>query len=184
MRQFGLAIMMYKQDYDERLSGPWIYEDDITNSDYTKLLWFPELVYPYTKNKQIKNCLSSKNYIDWASPSTYDEPGKYNIGYKWNSIWWWPIAFPDAPTSKHGFVHFQADAEVSNPAGTILLLEGSWPETWADFDADYAPVDILNGLPTVQYRHTGGFNATFGDGHAKYRKKQTTKPSEWTVEDD
>src|SRR5262249_36567817 len=46
MRQLGLAINMYKQDYDERVSGPYIYEDDSTWSDYTKLKWFPELLQP------------------------------------------------------------------------------------------------------------------------------------------
>src|SRR5689334_20662620 len=108
-RQQGVAIMMYKQDYDEHVSGPWIYQDDPTGSDFNKLMWFPELLQPYIKNKQIKRCPSNTNYIDWASPATYDEPGKYFIGYKWNSIWYWPCLLPNAPQSKHGFVHFQAD---------------------------------------------------------------------------
>ncbi|MDQ2686596.1 MAG: DUF1559 domain-containing protein [Armatimonadota bacterium] len=36
----------------------------------------------------------------------------------------------------------------------------------------------------VANRHTGGFNAIFGDGHCKYRKWGTSKPSDYTIQDD
>jgi prepilin-type N-terminal cleavage/methylation domain-containing protein len=181
-KQLGLAIIMYKQDYDERVSGPYIY--DGAWGDVNVLKWFPELMQPYMKNRQIKRCLSGTNFIDWASPATYDEPNKYYIDYKWNSIWYWPCMIPAAPQSKHGFVHYQADAEVQEPAGTILLLEGSWPETWFDCDSDPAIPDPANGLPTILYRHFDGFNAALGDGHSKYYRKRSTKLAQWTVEQD
>lgn len=183
-KQLGMAIMMYNQDYDEHFSGPWIYQDDPTASDVNKLMWFPELLQPYIKNKQMKRCPSNTNYIDWASPSTYDEPGKYYIGYKWNSIWYWPCLLPNAPQSKHGFTHFLADAAVEEPAGTILLLEGSWPETWFDCDSDAATPDPANGLPTIIYKHFDGFNAAMGDGHSRYVHKRSTKLAQWTIEQD
>jgi len=183
MKQYGLAIAMYKQDYDERVSGPYIYEGPVWG-DYNVLLWFPDLLNPYVKNKQIKICPSGHDWTDWASPATYDEPGRYNFSYKWNSIWYWPCLIPEAPTSKQGFVHYQADAAVADPAGTILLWEGYWPETWFDCDSDPAPDDPANGLPTARYRHFTGFNSTHGDGHAKWYKKDSTKLSQWTVEAD
>lgn len=184
MKQFGLAIAMYKQDYDERVSGPYIYEGPW--GDYTNLLWFPDLHQPYIKNKQLKICPSSRDWTDWASPATYDEPGRYYFSYKWNSIWYWPCFFPEASTSKSGFVHYQADGAVEDPAGTILLLEGSWPETWFDCDSDPAPDDPANGLPTVVARHTGGngFNTAMGDGHAKFVRRRSTKITQWTVQAD
>lgn len=181
-RQLALAIQMYKQDYDERVSGPYIYQG--AWGDYNVLEWFPVLLNPYIKNNQIKICPSGNDWTDWASPATYDEPGRYNYSYKWNSVWYWPCLLPDAPTSKSGFVHYQADAEVGDPAGTILLLEGSWPETWFDCDTDAAIPDPANGLPTIQYRHFNGFNANLGDGHARWFRKNSTKLSQWTVQED
>jgi prepilin-type N-terminal cleavage/methylation domain len=34
------------------------------------------------------------------------------------------------------------------------------------------------------YRHSGGFNVLYGDGHAKWLKWGSTKPSDWTIQTD
>ncbi len=36
----------------------------------------------------------------------------------------------------------------------------------------------------VSYRHAGGFEAVFGDGHAKYRKYGSTTACDWTIQSD
>ena len=33
-------------------------------------------------------------------------------------------------------------------------------------------------------RHSGGFNAVFGDGHAKWRKFGSTQPCQWSIQAD
>jgi len=194
MKQFGLAIQMYKQDYDECVSGPFIYNG--AWGDCNVLVWFPDLHMPYVKNRQLKVCPSGREYTTFAAPSTMDVPGtcgwgdagngQYYFSYKWNSIWAWPCSDPrsDWSWSKFGFKHYLSDGAVEDPAGTILLLDGSWPETWADCDADpiWNRQDVWWGAPAISYRHFDGFNSVHGDGHAKYHRKASTRWGDWSVQ--
>jgi len=200
MKQFGLAIRMYTQDYDERLPGPFIpYTAAPWPWPCDTIVWFPDLLNPYVKNKQLKRCPSGVEWTDLAMPSTMDVPGtctggtgqgtgRYYFSYKWNSIWAWPCSDPRSDwnwPNKYGFVHYITDAQVQDPAGTILLLDGSWQETWVDCDADpiWNHQDVWWGPPTIAYRHFEGFNATLGDGHAKYFRKGSTRWGQWTVQE-
>jgi prepilin-type N-terminal cleavage/methylation domain-containing protein/prepilin-type processing-associated H-X9-DG protein len=90
------------------------------------------------------------------------------------------------------------EAQVEDPAGTINIVDaqtgsantlgsrcGSGGSALATLDTeanlDYEP-DAETAKPA--YRHTGGFNALYGDGHVRYRKYGTTTPCEWSVQDD
>ncbi len=44
--------------------------------------------------------------------------------------------------------------------------------------------DVTAQANKVANRHTGGFNAIFADGHCKYRKWGTSKPEDYTIQDD
>jgi prepilin-type N-terminal cleavage/methylation domain-containing protein len=200
MKQYGLAILMYNQDYDERFAGPFIpYTAQPWPWPCETIYWFPDLLLPYVKNKQLKFCPSGREWTDLAAPPTFDTPGtcshtgdgtgsgRYYFSYKWNSIWAWPCTDPNPSWSwpnKYGFKHYIAEAEVQEPATTILLLDGTWQETWADCDADpiWKHQDVWWGPPTIAYRHFDGFNSTHGDGHAKYYRKASTRWGQWTVQ--
>src|SRR5690554_3979400 len=61
LRQIGLGMMMYAQDYDERLPiwtyvrpRPWPAEYSITGTT-TQFLWYFAML-PYVKNWQVYNC--------------------------------------------------------------------------------------------------------------------------------
>jgi prepilin-type N-terminal cleavage/methylation domain-containing protein len=55
MKQYGLAILMYNQDYDERFAGPFIpYTAQPWPWPCETIYWFPDLLLPYVKNKQLK----------------------------------------------------------------------------------------------------------------------------------
>lgn len=53
-----------------------------------------------------------------------------------------------------------------------------------DYYAPYWPAGIRVDLfRKVSYRHFGGFNALYGDGHVKWRKYGSTTRPEWSVQE-
>ena len=62
LKQMGLAIMQYTQDYDERLFGHRNYSPPNNSCSGGYAAW-PTFIDPYVKNWQIFNCPSfDKNY--------------------------------------------------------------------------------------------------------------------------
>lgn len=196
MKQFGLAVQMYKQDYDERYSGPYIYQGPWGDCNY--IYWFPDLHMPYVKNKQLKICPSGKMEMAWAHPSTMDVPGpcagsleswagRYYISYGWNEIgiWVWPNDCNGAYQGKTGFPTGTSDAAVEEPANTILLYEGGgWFGAYVWSSCEIDPIISLgvSWNPTMSYRHFTGFNATYADGHAKWHRRGSTRWGQWTIQ--
>ncbi len=110
--------------------------------------------------------------------------------------------FWSATTPKSGFVtdgttSSVLEAAIDDPAGTIHLVDAMTgtasattnPQTQGnsirgiqqDLRTDLFTNDTAS---KVSNRHFDGFNALFGDGHAKWRKFGSTSPSEWTIQDD
>lgn len=80
LKQLGLSMTMYIQDYDERFtpawtSGPFIQPDGVVNSNASR--WWIKL-YPYMKNTQIMNCPSSG--IDWRG-NNYTSNLAYGLNF-------------------------------------------------------------------------------------------------------
>jgi prepilin-type N-terminal cleavage/methylation domain-containing protein/prepilin-type processing-associated H-X9-DG protein len=135
LKQIGLAELQYVQDYDERFSGS--YQNGPNGRVY-----YPELVYPYTKNAQIFFCPDSTEadrFNDDASnrqctnPNTWSPiPGNtygantcnnYGYGptdYPYNSLDWGNNNFGNQ-------INDQASNKMSvvdQPAQTLLLMDG------------------------------------------------------------
>ncbi len=90
------------------------------------------------------------------------------------------------------------EAQIEDPAGTIHIVDGVAGSNSAlgsgcgsggssivtldsEANLDYTP-DAETAKPA--YRHSGGFNALYGDGHTKWRKYGTTTPCDWSVQAD
>jgi prepilin-type N-terminal cleavage/methylation domain-containing protein/prepilin-type processing-associated H-X9-DG protein len=67
-----------------------------------------------------------------------------------------------------------ASISTSNACGQGLSMRAIFEERRTDHSLTDDPSKIAN-------RHMNGFNAVYGDGHAKWRKWGSTKASEWTV---
>jgi len=157
VKQMGLGVMMYAQDYDERM--PYHYRPSalpITMPDnsvtWTYSPWANQ-VYPYINNLQIFVCPSSPEQFtfgDWTS---------YN--YSWNY-------YPDGPNGRK-------IAEFTHPAELLVLVDGS------SYIAN--PLSAPGADPTLRtnpgghyYRdavkawHNDGCNVAFADGHGKWRQ--------------
>jgi prepilin-type N-terminal cleavage/methylation domain-containing protein len=100
--------------------------------------------------------------------------------------------------NKSGFVRTGTtigvhEAEVADPAGSIHIVDAWTRQAGTGF-----PGNSIRGLTEeirtdrwpdctaskAANRHIEGFNAIFGDGHAKWRKYGTTNVCEWSIQDD
>jgi prepilin-type N-terminal cleavage/methylation domain-containing protein/prepilin-type processing-associated H-X9-DG protein len=158
LKQIGLGIYMYKQDYDEMfpIGHPcWAsYPTPPTAGEY--LL---NVVDPYIKSTQVWQCPSWKG-VSLAYNGSYnfitDEDGIGNnvIGVPDN-------ADPLAPPIKMP----RSDAALSQPSLYPLLFCGTAPQ-----QTDPSQLVIHSSYKDAQWKDgsVGGTNILFADGHVKY----------------
>jgi prepilin-type processing-associated H-X9-DG protein len=87
------------------------------------------------------------------------------------------------------------EAGIEEPATTIHIMDAwtgsnsSDPRTLGNSirgitAADRTDMFKDDTASKVASRHFDGFNALYGDGHAKFRRWGSTQPAEWTVQTD
>ncbi len=171
LKQIGLAAVMYAQDYDERFVFGHNYYTDAGGTEW--LAWFPNLLEPYIKNRQIFVCPSHKNSY------TFEQPwGTMDYSYGYNGL---PDPGADGQQLMAGGAS-SALAEIKVPAATIAFIDTNWIEL--DHGApDYDQFDFMGtGDGSISKVHNQGYNATYCDGHAKWGMR--TKLSDWTISAD
>jgi prepilin-type N-terminal cleavage/methylation domain-containing protein/prepilin-type processing-associated H-X9-DG protein len=181
LKQIGLAVSMYRQDYDECLAfhvngrvwnpaTPWT--PAVVNGMYWG--WFYQ---PYIKNQGIFLCPSTVNATIKAAQSTYGLNGDFMDGNTGSGT-----AYP----SRAGV----SDAAVLDAAGTILAHDS--PEERLDNNGDYLahwgknaqlqPAPCTTTDPEQNFqpaqrqdyaRHNDFSNIVYYDGHVKALKPPT-----------
>jgi prepilin-type N-terminal cleavage/methylation domain-containing protein/prepilin-type processing-associated H-X9-DG protein len=139
-KQMALAMLMYAQDYDERLPAC-----------YTPLPWTPDIwahvILPYVKNNQIFNCPSASQYKYNGEWYVEDMAYGYNYLTDPDMYWGWPLG------------------KMAKPAETVMLGDGGnfrltpvgvQKPTWGDYPPRF-----------VNYRHNETADIAFMDGHVK-----------------
>ena len=148
LKQLGLGMMQYAQDYDEML--PQVYKDQ----GATRFWWFND-IQPYIKNTQLYKCPSMKGTY-WG--------GTYGYALPMLHIW------------AEGGVAQKTLGTIVRPSEILMAIDAEWPWTHycptchATADAcctvgcapPYCPSDEI---------HNGGANCAFMDGHAKWENK-------------
>ena len=179
MKQLGLSMMMYTEDYDESYpcgdAGSW-------NGTYA---WggFVDAISPYVKNKKMFVC-PSDGKKDCATGSTAfgsnfltDDTTLVNkrsnvfLSYAYNFA-----------------LQASATGALTYPAETALLVEhierpyfysnqgkGITDATYYMIFAPDTGTDSAIARIAAGSRHNEGMNMTFADGHAKYVKKSAVK---------
>ena len=160
LRQIGMAVSAYSQDYDEFLPGTWDGGAGAGSSSGTGgwMVWtdfrgpatfYPERgsLEPYIKNRGIFQCPS----------------GARNLGnsYAINSLL-------SRATSIPTFFSGISLAALSQPSSTFFLVEEGGDEDHPD-TTDDAYYNVFVNVLTE--RHQGGANFLYGDGHVKYLKR-------------
>jgi len=188
VKQLGLAVLMYKQDYDEKFPfGGWRPNDLGTND-------WQNTIVPYIKNKGIFRCPSTTDLDEDNSKPTEWLWNRNPVNYLYNN----QLGRNHQPLG---------DSAVNEPASCWLLMDGhsdwgcpnnqcvgvDWQgrpnTTWLYEDTTFgADASLVTGWLSWQGftwglpRHNGGGNVAFCDGHVKYIKVNP-KSGNMTVND-
>jgi prepilin-type N-terminal cleavage/methylation domain-containing protein/prepilin-type processing-associated H-X9-DG protein len=166
VKQIGLAMMMYAQDYDETWPIAYYYNGNLEYSwdffvDWNTGNSAVGLIGPYTKNSQLAVCPSLKNAQTWGRPQS---------GYAYNTSYIGKGQFEDWAT--YGPAPAASLGDVQSPTETVLLADSAcWIGGLASNNYLRSPLDPFYTAyaigPNVHFRHNGAANVAYCDGHAK-----------------
>jgi prepilin-type N-terminal cleavage/methylation domain-containing protein/prepilin-type processing-associated H-X9-DG protein len=172
LKQYGLALNMYAQDYEE--TYPFLNVG--TTGAQDKIIW-SRLLFPYIKNKAVWQCPSQNNPAYQTSSNDETAAGQirfwdYGTGFGANGRVfrnWGPPAWGAGPTM----------ASLNYPAETFSIIDVNYTGGqlyWCFY------------LYHVRTNHSEGANAAYFDGHAKHVKRgfiqseyQPTTADPWRV---
>ncbi len=147
LKQIGLGMMMYAQDWDETLPRCAMYTAPAVvlpegGPDY----WFQQIM-PYLKNTQILSCPSeSFNGIQSGGTSVTDDEYPGGVNYTYNLR-----------------LHQRSLGDIERPSATLMVVDGT--NNYFRLRAyDEATTNYLWDL----VRHNDGWNSVLCDGSAKW----------------
>lgn len=177
LKQIGLGMMMYTQDYDEHMalwdySLPLPWPSEYPYDPYTtQFIWYDAL-YPYTNNWQLFNCPSENTAQNFTGiynsvmgyAFNYQAPYAgvlcgSNCGYNLSGL---SLTAIEAPSQMLGFV------DSASQIITLQTAANNMPDAWptesqviTNNACNYAKIDC------VRARHLNTVNVLFMDGHVK-----------------
>lgn len=210
LKQIGLGLLQYIQDYDERSPGIWSGTNGFNASSTTVWKWM-DSIYPYVKSEQIFDCPSrataSSRYVHQGTLTGSTTTVAYG-SYAGNVTHWQQVAMANVnPRRTAPFSHFTsspytsvvAQSMFASPATTLWVTDSNpssnspYDIAWADTGGATA-VGSSGGNRTMESlieRHLETTNVLFCDGHVKALKiGELTKTNAagtrtiFTIEDD
>jgi len=184
-KQIGLGLMMYTQDYDERLPYYFIF----TNGTSNQYSW-QWAIMSYVKNPQIFICPSAEKLPQVNvshSPDTCDPTystddmniNEANSNHVTLGGWGYNYIYLGESTTGPG-VNIAA---IANPSNTVFAAEANglvttrvsyppyyWINAANDTTCVSSGVNTGDGIATW---HFDGTNTLFADGHVKWMKKSS-----------
>jgi prepilin-type N-terminal cleavage/methylation domain-containing protein/prepilin-type processing-associated H-X9-DG protein len=167
LKQVGLGVKMYIQDYDEKF--PLLQQPQ--GGAYT--YWF-QILHPYLKSKQI-----------WVCPSeSYS-----GIGYPLNPVYGAGAdMYMDGTWTVNDSVHYTPDIYLINNSGTseasiqsqasmFMAFDGSGPYGAGAYSSSADHTWCRNGFGNADQdaekwtRHLAGDNYLYADGHVKWHSR-------------
>ncbi len=155
LKQIGLGMMQYKQDYDER----YLTQDLGATNTYQ----FAHILQPYIKSKQVFVCPSAAGTL--VNPSSVTPPGFAYTDLKDHSwITGTPTSLYGEYTGSYGMNNLlegKSDAEIVDTSKKAMFFDAANPQGASIID------------PKVFYaaRHFDGLNIGYADGHVKFQQR-------------
>jgi len=142
LKQIGLAIFMYDQDYGEKLP-PAIF--------HNKTVGWANGLQPYLKSYDLVQCPIEKNPLQKVPQP--NQPG-------FSDYW------------LNSNIAGLEDKKIMAPVQLIMLGDGDGgsPDSTASYAIDRLPASWLQLPVPPMTRHAGGANYAFADGHVKWLK--------------
>ncbi len=200
LRQIGLALTMYAQDYDDAFAPAWV--ETGRRSPGTVVYW-QTFAQGYLKSRPITLCPSYRRgypFEPWfSSLDNVDvdfQTKQWYCSYALNSVEkWFFVKWPDAKTNHFGAKKGATWAQVEDVTGTIYVVDGGSPDIWSDDHLDFAvcpPFNRRTGWAVGRRYYPCGergvhhdrLNALFFDGHVRPVHAGSTRPSMWTIQAD
>jgi len=198
LKQIGLGLLQYTQDYDEKFVGSWYSGTGAQRSDGHSDPSYPywhwnDAIQPYVKSEQIFDCPSDtiNHQYMYYKDAGYDASKAHWGSYSMNSFYY------SAGTSYNSPRNINL-AQLEDPVGTVWILDSNdyW-EVACSTVADCAG-DTISGSPPymdgIIARHLDTVATLFTDGHVKSLRldalaKKTTIGADkimtaFTVQDD
>jgi prepilin-type N-terminal cleavage/methylation domain-containing protein/prepilin-type processing-associated H-X9-DG protein len=170
LKQMGLAFAQYTQDYDEKYPLLFLCYDGPCN-DYE---YWPTLIQPYVKSKQLFVCPSDTAPITLTRPAPV---GTIQVSYSTNSTYDTPgMQVPPLSNYVYGPCSLASIEEVTT---TILALDAT---TANRFEINTVSRTDFGVDSQVAKRHLDGSNFLFCDGHVKWLKQ--TNITQWSTKAD
>jgi prepilin-type N-terminal cleavage/methylation domain-containing protein/prepilin-type processing-associated H-X9-DG protein len=159
LKQIGLSLQMYVQDYDERAPMIW-YGTDSSRDNANVGFNFRELLHPYIKNEQVWRCPSRPPSFRTCHYTGYGWGRGTNswLGKLANGSYGYNMALDKGMT-----------AQLEDASNTIAFTEMDC------LMAAPRMVPYLGPYNHSEEPHNDGFNSAFCDGHAKWMKEHKTR---------
>jgi prepilin-type N-terminal cleavage/methylation domain-containing protein/prepilin-type processing-associated H-X9-DG protein len=162
-KQLMTAMLMYAQDYDERLPNWRTMVPATPEFPNGKITWV-ENMQPYCKNKKIWVCPSDNTPgFSATNPGTQNSYWLNAYVFRWSGL---DVNFPPSVTL----------AEVQYPATTIVYCDGpanDGQHVWPGPPTEWCGAEAW--CRQSEQRHAGGINFSFLDGHVKWHRMSQIK---------
>jgi prepilin-type N-terminal cleavage/methylation domain-containing protein/prepilin-type processing-associated H-X9-DG protein len=186
LKQIGMALMQYSQDWDESHPGVWFGPASRAAwsqpSDATLFYKWMDAIYPYVKNEQVFNCPSdgvNKKYV-FRNRDGSNGYGSYTMSQAYFCAGD-PFTGPASDYNQGPFI--MRIATIQRPAETVWITDGGVhgikDPDWKSYEFWWCDPGAINGaFPTpkgtspryfqnIVERHSGMVNIVYCDGHAK-----------------
>ncbi|BCM91758.1 hypothetical protein IAD21_03633 [Abditibacteriota bacterium] len=198
LKQIGLGLFQYTQDYDERLPGSWI--TNVNDPAYSR--WM-DVTQPYLKSTQIFNCPSDSVNKPFVTANSFPITGRTatQLGSYGMNISYW-----DNADAYQGLQDNIAISRIASTATTVFAADAgnnvngeiAWQNVADTNDPNFIkntanPPSLGLGAPALA-RHLETINTLFCDGHVKSMKIDALNARHtvggnsvlylWTIDDD
>ena len=181
LKQIGLGLLQYTQDYDERTPRSWFAASGGGDAsrpvgDVSDRYKWMDAIFPYIKSEQLFVCPSDTLVTDMyvqRKNSAYSFRNGYRYGsYANNNTYydsdWNPVAKSLASIDAPATTIWAADsAPLPAPSTNVFSFEFSWADI---ANQPGVTVGSPNRLDKIQERHLDTTSLLFCDGHVKSMK--------------
>ncbi|RYG73976.1 DUF1559 domain-containing protein [bacterium] len=193
LKQIGLGIMQYVQDYDEKY--PYCNQDgpDVLGNGWGWFGTWMYTTYPYVKSAQIYTCPSATKFHDPDDTTDFTEmraPGAasgpkfttlYNYGANENVI---PNGYSDPLPSAVSVASIPTSSLVPMIADCTGAVTGG--DKYRIINSNFARGPWWQGgweekIYPEEARHMGGSNIAYADGHVKFQSQGAMAGNSFTL---